>query len=72
MSVDGVTIEDEAEVRRALALYEEGDADFSDFVILESARQAGALPVRTFDRRFGRASGVETLGRKSDAGPRKA
>jgi len=68
LSVDGVKIEDEDEIRRALALYERGDADFSDFVILESARQVDALPVKTFDRRFGRTEGVETLSGENDSG----
>ena len=61
LDVDRVKIEDEIEVRHALAHFEQGGADFSDFVILESARQGSALPVRTFDRRFAQEEGVEIL-----------
>lgn len=61
LDVDGVKIEDEIEVRQALTFFEEGAADFSDYVILETANQARALPVRTFDRRFAREDDVELL-----------
>ena len=61
LELEGVKIEDEHEVRRALALFESGEADFSDFVIVESARQANELPVRTFDRRFAREDDVVIL-----------
>jgi predicted nucleic-acid-binding protein len=54
----GVTVEREAALRRALAAYEVGTADFSDYVILECSRDAGALPVVTFDDRFARTSDV--------------
>lgn len=67
LDVEGVEIEDEVVVRRALALFEQGGADFSDYVILESARKASALPVRTFDQRFAKESDVEILGRKPSA-----
>ncbi len=56
---EGVTIEHEDRVRRALARYETGAADFSDYLILEAGRDAGALPVVTFDERFGRDGEVE-------------
>lgn len=55
----GATVQKEPSVRRALARYEVGLADFSDYVILEVARDAGALPVVTFDQRFGRDPDVE-------------
>ena len=57
----GVTVEHEVRVRRALALYEVGPADFSDYVILETASDAGALPVRTFDERSARDTDVQTI-----------
>jgi predicted nucleic-acid-binding protein len=49
---EGVTVEAEPRVRRALGLFEAGRADFSDYVLLETAEEAGALPVVTFDRDF--------------------
>jgi predicted nucleic-acid-binding protein len=57
----GVTIQDEPAVRRALAMYETGSADFSDFLILETAREAKALPVVTFDEKFARSEGVRQV-----------
>lgn len=59
LAVDGVRIEDERVVRQALTLFEGGPADFADYVILESARQDGALPVITFDRKFAQVDEVE-------------
>jgi len=56
---EGVTIEHEDRVRRALIRYAAGPADFSDYLILEAARDAGALPVITFDERFVREAEVE-------------
>ncbi len=61
LDVEGVSIEDEVEVRQALTLFEQGSADFSDYVILESARHGNALPVKTFDRRFAQEDDVEIL-----------
>lgn len=57
----GVTVEREALIRRAIGLFAAGTADFSDYVILESSREADALPVLTFDERFARASGVQVV-----------
>ncbi|HEX7480093.1 MAG TPA: type II toxin-antitoxin system VapC family toxin [Polyangiales bacterium] len=58
---DGVVVEGEAATRRALASFETGPADFSDYVILEAARNAGALPLRTFDERLARAHDAEQV-----------
>jgi predicted nucleic-acid-binding protein len=60
----GVTVEDEARVRRAIASFEAGPADFSDYFILESSREASALPVLTFDERFARAADVQMVPEK--------
>ena len=57
----GVTIERGSIVLDALRQYESGTADFSDYVILESARRGDALPVRTFDEQFARSNLVELL-----------
>jgi len=57
----GVTVEREPAIRRALAAYAAGSADFSDHVILESSRDAAALPVVTFDERFAREDHVDLV-----------
>lgn len=62
LEIEGVMVEDESEVRRALTHFERGAADIADYLILESARAASALPVMTFDQRFAREEEVEILG----------
>lgn len=57
----GVTVEHDANVRRAIIAFEAGQADFSDYFIHESSREAGALPVLTFDERFARSADVELV-----------
>jgi predicted nucleic-acid-binding protein len=57
----GVTVEHDAIVRRAIAAFEAGPADFSDYFIRESSREANALPVLTFDDRFARGADVELV-----------
>lgn len=57
----GVTVERDAIVRRAILDFEAGAADFSDYVIRESSREASALPVLTFDERFARGQNVELV-----------
>jgi predicted nucleic-acid-binding protein len=57
----GVTVERDTIVHRALDAFEAGTADFSDYFIHESSREAGALPVLTFDKNFARESGVELV-----------
>lgn len=57
----GVIVEQEACVRRALALYEAGPADFSDYMIVEVARSSSALPVVTFGEGLGRVAGARLL-----------
>lgn len=52
-NTSGVVVAQEPLVVAAVDRYERGPADFSDYLILETAKAAGALPVRTFDRRFG-------------------
>ena len=58
---EGVTVEHDAWVGRAIAAYEAGPADFSDYFILESSREANALPVLTFDERFARSANVQEV-----------
>lgn len=56
-----VTVEAEHRVRRALERFEAGRADFADYVLLETAVDAGALPVVTFDRVFAAEAGVNKV-----------
>lgn len=48
----GVTVEAEPRVRRALGHFKAGRADFADYLLLETAEDTGALPVVTFDQDF--------------------
>jgi predicted nucleic-acid-binding protein len=57
----GVTVENDPVVRYAVERYKRGPADFSDWLILASARSANALPVLTFDRRFACDEGVDLV-----------
>jgi predicted nucleic-acid-binding protein len=58
---EGVTVEEVLRVRRAIARFKVGAADFSDCLILEAARDAGALPVSTFDDRFAKEPDVHLV-----------
>jgi len=61
LRTEGVIVEDQPSVLAALASYATGSADFSDYLILESARAARALPVHTFDQRFARHADVSLI-----------
>jgi len=61
VATEGVRLEDGATTGLALAAYENGAADFSDFFILESARRGGALPLHTFDERLTRVDGAKLV-----------
>lgn len=61
IAIEGVQVEDEETTRLALAAFEAGSADFADYFILESARRAGSLPLRTFDARLSRNDGVKLV-----------
>jgi len=50
-------LEKEASFLLALKMYKNGNADFSDYLILADARKRG-LEVATFDKRFARTEGV--------------
>lgn len=52
---DGVRFESEGLVLRALDRFENGAADFADYVILEEARDGHALPLHTFDGRLAKS-----------------
>ena len=57
----GGSVEEAPRVHRAIKRFKVGAADFSDCLILETARDAGALPVLTFDERFARESDAQLL-----------
>ena len=61
LRTEGLEIEDKPCVLAALEAYSKGNADFSDYLILELARVTKALPVQTFDRRFARHPDVSLL-----------
>ena len=52
LRTEGVSVEDAPQAHAALFAYKHGNADLSDYLILETARKFAALPVHTFDRRF--------------------
>jgi predicted nucleic-acid-binding protein len=56
-----IVIDQEEMVRRALALYRNGKADFADCLIALAARSAGCGRVVTFDRLAARDAGMELL-----------
>lgn len=58
IEIEGVTLENETVVRHAIEHYASSSADFGDCLVRESAKQANALPVVTFDRRFSRNADV--------------
>ncbi|QFY88068.1 type II toxin-antitoxin system VapC family toxin [Magnetovirga frankeli] len=59
--LDGVRLENAEIVARAIERYADSQSDFADCVILECSRSQGALPVRTFDKRFSRLDGVSLI-----------
>lgn len=61
ISSEGVLVEDSELVSTALDAFESGPADFSDYVILESARRAAALPLVTFDAVLSKTDGTRAL-----------
>ena len=57
-----LTLQDPDVVTSAVAQYRSGPAiGFSDCLVLEIARQAGHLPVGTFDRNFAKLPDVQRL-----------
>lgn len=59
---EGLVVETDDDIVRAVMGYRQGSADFSDFMILAAAQRAGANTVYTFDRKFSRLAGTELLG----------
>ena len=56
-----LSFESEDALEQALADYQEGGADFGECLHLALARQGGALPFWTFDRKAAKTNGAELL-----------
>ena len=59
--LEAITVGEPSSVRRALLSYRKGRGDFSDYLIRERARVAGAEPVATFDRAHKHEAGFQLL-----------
>jgi predicted nucleic-acid-binding protein len=65
LDLPNVILQDADAVRGALELFRARPGiDFSDCLILALARNAGHLPLGTFDRALSRVTGTELLGRQ--------
>ena len=62
LSASELKIEDGDGVGAVLQLYEGKGFGFSDLMIRQAARRAGAVVVKTFDRKAARLDGVELIG----------
>ena len=59
---DRLALQDEDVVRKAHSTFErERSIEFSDCLIVESARKAGHVPVGTFDRKMARLEGTSRV-----------
>ncbi|AEG91648.1 PIN domain-containing protein [Ramlibacter tataouinensis] len=58
---DQLQVESPGQVRRALALYEAGPADFSDYLLAQRAQAAGFAPVLTLDKRAAKGATHQLL-----------
>ena len=56
------SFESEHALEQALVDYQEGTADFGEYIHLALARQSEALPFWTFDRKATKAVGAKALG----------
>ena len=56
-----ITIQDADVVETALEMFRSRSADFSDCLILATARKAGHLPLGTFDRGLSKLEGAELV-----------
>ena len=57
-AIQVVILENETVVKQAIKRYANSTADFGDCLVIEAARNANALPVKTFDQRFARDKDV--------------
>ena len=58
IATDSLLVETTEDVARAAIRYQQGGADFSDFLILAAGKRVEAQPLYTFDRKLARAPGV--------------
>ena len=56
-----MTVQDAHVVEAAVALFRDCSADFSDCLVLATARKSGHLPLGTFDRALSKLSGAELV-----------
>lgn len=56
-----LSFESEDAVEQALADFEDGNADFGEYLHLAISRKIGALPFWTFDRKASRTQGAKSL-----------
>jgi predicted nucleic-acid-binding protein len=63
LSASELEIEEGDSVGAVLHLYEGKGFGFSDLMIRQAARRAGAAALKTFDRKAARLDGVEWIGR---------
>jgi predicted nucleic-acid-binding protein len=62
LNLERLAVQDADVVAAALSLFRKRPAlGFSDCLVLETARQAGHLPLGTFDRRLGKVDGTHQL-----------
>ncbi|MDD2927203.1 PIN domain-containing protein [Rhodoferax sp.] len=55
------SFESEGALEQALVDYQEGSADFGEYLHLALSRKCGALPFWTFDRKAAKTAGIEML-----------
>ncbi len=55
------SFESEDALEQALVDYEDGNADFGEYIHLALSRKSEALPFWTFDRKASKATGAKTL-----------
>lgn len=54
-------VDEPSGILQALAVFKEGKADFSDYLIAARARQRGAITIYTFDRKLAKSDGCTLL-----------
>lgn len=67
LATDSLVVEAPGDVARAASAYRQGDAGFSDLMILAAAQRQRALPLHTFDRRLSRLAGAVLTGEPEQA-----
>ena len=53
--------ESEGALEQALVSYEDGNADYAEYLHLALAHQGGAIPFLTFDQKAAKATGAKLL-----------